>query len=339
MAYNNLGVDLRSQGDLSEAVACFQRALDIDPNYKEAYLNLGLALRAQGNMEEAVIQIRHAIRIDPGYPEAHSALSFLERHAEYDERMRAMEARISRRDLSDNQKMHLCFGLGKAFEDIKEYGKAFDYLLEGNRLKRSTIDYSTSETRDFFEQIKNAFSADFFSTHQGAGFQDPAPIFILGMPRSGTSLAEQILASHPQVFGAGELKVLSQLISKRCEETSETRYPECLSKLDAKAFEVMGSDYIKAIRAHSETSRYITDKMPHNFIYVGLIKMILPNAKIIHCTRNPMDNCLSIFKNYFGDPHPYAYDMRELGEYYRSLPGFDGPHAGNTSRLHVRVKV
>jgi tetratricopeptide (TPR) repeat protein len=316
-AYNNLGAALREQGDLNEAVASIQRALEIDQNYKEGYLNLGLALRARGDLEEAITHIQHALKIDPGYAEAHNALSSLVRHTEFDEQMRTMEALISRRGLADNQKMHLYFGLGKACEDIKEYGKAFGYLMQGNRLKRATVEYTTSDTREFFEKIKNVFSRDFISHHEGVGFRDDTPIFIVGMPRSGTSLAEQILASHPQVFGAGELRVLSSLTTKRCGNESGSTFPECIPDLDFKAFEALGSDYVKAIREYAQTSRHITDKMPHNFIYVGLIKLILPNAKVIHCTRDPMDNCLSIFKNYFGGPHPYAYDMGELGDYYR----------------------
>ncbi len=236
-------------------------------------------------------------------------------------------------DISDADRIDLGFALGKVFEDIGNYNKSFDFILEANRLKRGSYEYSIQNDRDLFERIKKTFSPDFFASHHGSGNQDRTPIFILGMPRSGTTLVEQILASHPLVFGAGELTVLVNLANGICTGGTTAQFPECMPDLDVDTFEKMGSDYIEKIREYSNDAEHITDKMPHNFLHVGLIKTILPNAKIIHCMRNPMDTCFSIFKKEFAGTHGYAYDMVELGQYYnlyqdlmahweKVLPGF-----------------
>jgi hypothetical protein len=185
------------------------------------------------------------------------------------------------------------------------------------------------------------FSPEFFASHENCGDPDRTPIFILGMPRSGTSLAEQILASHPDVHGAGELgdlrKVLASVKSTE-EESLSGMVPAALLDLDASAFSDLGQKYIARIRGYSADAKYITDKMPHNFMQIGLIRTILPNARVIHCTRDPMDNCLSIFKKPLANHHAYSNNMSELGQYYglyrnlmdhwsETLPGFVYDHS------------
>jgi hypothetical protein len=235
---------------------------------------------------------------------------------------------------SDADQIDLGFALGKIYEDLGDYNKSFKFISEANQLKRKSYEYSIQDDRVYFQRIKKVFSPDFLASHAGSGNKDRTPIFIVGMPRSGTTLVEQILASHPMVFGAGELTVLVELAENVCRKGgTRTKYPECLSGFDADAFAEMGTDYLERVREFSQDATYITDKLPHNFLYVGLIKLILPNAKIIHCSRNPMDNCLSIFKTEFAVEHKYAYDMVELGGYYnlnsdlmaywnKVLPGF-----------------
>ena len=316
-AYNNLGSILSDQGKLDEALASFRQALALKPDLAEAYNNLSVVLKEQGNMDEAIACCRKALSLKQDYAEAYRNLSAIVKFTEVNDLTHAMEDLFNRKgDIPDTDRIHLGFALGKVFEDLRDYEKSFHFILEANRLKRRSYEYSIQEDHDLFERIKNTFSPDFFATHYGAGNQDRTPIFILGMLRSGTSLVEQILASHPLVFGAGELEVLKNLTNNICTGDATTPFPECLPDLSGDVFAKMGSDYIEKIREHSKNAEHITDKMPQNFLHVGLIKTILPNAKVIHCMRDPMDTCYSIFKNDFTATHRYAYDMTELGRYY-----------------------
>ena len=229
--------------------------------------------------------------------------------------------------------MKLAFGLGKAYEDIGNYEKSMESVLAATRLKRASCDYSLSATEEMFSQIKQTFSPGFFSAHPNTGCQDQTPIFILGMPRSGTSLVEQILASHPDVFGAGEIVDLMILTGAITMTGSSRHYPEIVADLDSRALEDLGNEYISKIRSYSGDAKYITNKTPENFLRIGFINAILPNARIIHLTRDPMDNCLSVFKNLLATAYDYSYDQAELGHYYKlyqalmeywrtTLPGF-----------------
>jgi len=331
-AHNNLGNTLTDQGLLAEAIASYQQAISLKPEFAEAHYNLGFTYRHSGMTEDAISSYRKAISLKPDYAKAYKGLSAIVKFTELTDEVHAME-NLYAGELSDTERIDLGFALGKVFEDLKDYDRAFRYILEANRLKRRSIDYSIQKDSDLFEKIKKTFSPGFFASHDDSGTEDDTPIFILGMPRSGTTLVEQILASHPQVFGAGELTVLQELVSSTCPGGEAAQYPECLPDLDADALRRMGSDYLKGIRVYAEDAPHITDKMPHNFLHVGLIRTILPRARVIHCTRNPMDTCLSIFKNDFAGTHNYAYDMVELGRYYtlyqdlmayweESLPGF-----------------
>jgi len=332
-AYNGLGNALSNLGEIENAIAAYRKAIEIDPWHKQACKGLGNALSDYGEIDEAITVYRRSIEINPEHTEAYRSLSKNKKFSEYDDDIRAMESLYENENNSDEQKMHLAFGLGKAYEDLGEYEKSMQFILRATRLKRASIDYSISEEEELFSNIKATFSSDFFSDRKGMGNPDRTPIFILGMPRSGTSLVEQILASHPDVFGAGELNDLSNSTRNFGTSGSAREFPAGIVDLDSSALVELGNEYIARIRKHSLNSKHITDKMPQNFLYIGLIKAILPNAKIINCTREPMDNCLSLFKNYFNTAHHYSYDMTELGQYYNlyldliaywssTLPGF-----------------
>lgn len=368
MTHYNLGNVLKQQGKLDDAIASFRRAISVEPNYYEAHYNLGVVLQAQGKLEDAVESYHKALSLQPGlaeaynnsamifnelgemdkavtyfkkalslkptYAEAYKNLSLIVRHTENNDDIREMEDIFNNiQDIPDKDRSTLGFALGKAFEDLGDYSKAFTYILQANSLKRGLYKYSIQNDRDFFERIRKTFTSDFFSLNHGSGIRDRVPIFILGMPRSGTTLVEQILASHQLVFGAGELEILAELITVFCRDEKAIKFPECVVNLDKTSFGRMGSEYIAKIKKYSNHAEFITDKMPYNFLYIGLIKTILPNAKIIHCVRDPMDNCYSIFKTGFTRDNSYAYDMTELGQYYnlyrnlmahweKVLPGF-----------------
>ncbi len=329
----NLGATLWEMACIDEAIASYKKAISLKPDFAEAHCNLGLLYKESGQLNEAIASYHRAISFKPDYAKAHRYLSFAIRHDEYDDTIRAMETVYARTDNTTEQKMHLAFGLGKAYEDLKDYDKSFSFILEGNRLKRASFQYSIDEDRDSFAQLKKVFSSAFLADHSNKGNPDETPIFILGLPRSGTTLVEQILASHSEVYGAGELNDLSYITRALSSESAEQDFPECVSDLNENELIKLGSDYLEKIRNYSASANYVTDKMPNNFKMIGFIRMILPGAKVVHCMRDPMDNCLSIFKNYFSGTHKYAYDMTEIGQYYKlyldlmnhwqkTIPGF-----------------
>ena len=179
--------------------------------------------------------------------------------------MRAMEELYARKGVAGQHRMHLGFALGKAFEDLEEYGKAFDYFLEVNRLQRTTYQYAISEDKSLFSKIRDEFSATFFSTDKDTGYAEETPIFILGMPRSGTSLVEQIVSSHSRVFGAGELSELENITRSEVVNGSRIGFPKYLSGLDKDIFEKWGAEYVDGIRKYSKDKKYITDRCPPSF--------------------------------------------------------------------------
>ena len=316
-AHNNLGLVLQDLGQLDEAITCYQNALALKPDYAMAHRNLGLALQELGRLDEACASFRTAVSVQPDYGEAHRNLSVSKKFTSHDDDIKAMEKAYASPRLADEQKIHLSFALGKSFEDLKKFKESFQFYLTGNTMKRVTYDFSITSAKKYFSALKSVFTRELFAAHQKCGLPDRTPVFILGMPRSGTTLVEQIIASHPNVFGAGELNTLGQIITAHFGPFDEARFGDNINNADDKQFAIAAGDYIKSIRQHSESADIITDKMPHNFLMIGIIKLILPNAKIIHCCRDPRDTCLSVFKNYFaGDGHHFAYRLDELAEYY-----------------------
>lgn len=314
-AFVNLGNALRNS-DEERAIAAFRKALAINPQLPEAYNNLGALLEEQGRFDEARDALLEALRLRPDFGEAHRHLANLERHGEVTDHIRSMQALMESAATSDHDKIHIGFGLGKACEDIGEYARAIEFFNQANRLKRHTFSYSLDSDRRYFEALMAIFDAARLAG-ESSGIEDETPIFIVGMPRSGTSLVEQILASHPRVFGAGELEYLPRALDARCAKFAGGDKIECLQRLSRLGLRRIGSDYLKQLRAHDRKARFIVDKLPHNFLHVGLIRLALPRARIVHCLRDPIDTCLSVYKNYFTGYHPYAYDQQELGGYYR----------------------
>ena len=315
-AYGNLGSALSDLGRMDDAIEALQKAVELDPNYTEAHHNLGLSFQALSLMDEARASFREAIRTSPDFAEAHTELALSIKHKDHDDEMRAMEKLIASPGSTDKQKMHLGFGLGKAFEDLGQYDTAFEFFRLANSLKRETISCDIQRDETYYQKIADVFSSSFFEKPVVTGDDDNTPIFILGMPRSGTSLVEQILACHPQVYGAGELNYIANMCTGLGQEGGKS-FPEIVVDLRPGDFKKFGREYVERLREHETTANYITDKMPHNFVNIGMIRATLPNAKIIHCNRNPMDTCLSLYKNIFSGAHNYAYELNELGQYYK----------------------
>lgn len=349
--HNNLGNILKDLDDMAEAEACYRKAISLQPGFAEAHYNLGIVMQYQGMLEAAEAAYRTAIRLNDGYAVAHNNLGvvlqdlgrlkeaescyrrclaidpdfavayrhlmLITKRTDYDNDIDAMEQLYAKADLTDDRRLHLALGLGKAYEDLGQYEKAFSFFAAGNRIKRRMFPFSIEAHRRFTEHIKQTFDAALFARHSGAGHHDPTPVFILGMPRSGTTLCEQILSSHPLVYGAGELETLKRLaLTGIGNDMNGLEFPDTMRHADSETLSRLGEAYIRDVRRHNPDSPFITDKMPGNFTYLGLIRLILPDAKVIHCRRDPADTCLSIFKNHLSGDHRYAHDLRALGEYY-----------------------
>ena len=217
---------------------------------------------------------------------------------------------------SESEQTLLAYGLGEAHHKLENYDKAFESFAVGHRLKKKTTSFNLADQTRFNELSIEVFNRDFFDEHRNSGYEDKTPIFILGMPRSGTSLTEQILASHSTLFGAGEQSYLPELV-KESAPAAGNPYPKSIATLPHEKFRDFGEAYIKKLRSHAEQAARISDTTPMNFLYVGLIATALPNARIIHCMRDPTDTCLSIFMHPLSSPHSYAHELDDLGAFYK----------------------
>ncbi len=315
-AHNNLGNALRLQGDLPSAIASFKRALTLMPDNVLPYINLGNAQQQSGDLASALQTFQSALNIQTGQPEVYFALSQVKHFSPLDQEIKDMEALLGHSDLSVDQRLMVHFALGKAYEDAGNYEQSFFHLEAGNRLKRSTFHYSVEEDKALFGAISQVFDSTLFEEKSGFGISDASPIFILGMPRSGTSLVEQILSSHPQVYGAGELHDLRISILDSVPQYPPGSFPFMAAKLNRNDIATIASAYLERTSRYYRHADFVTDKMPDNFIYIGMIRLMFPNARIIHCQRDPVDTCLSCYKRWFSDSQPFAYDLVELGQYY-----------------------
>jgi Sulfotransferase family len=215
--------------------------------------------------------------------------------------------------------MELHFALGGAYEGLAQHDRAMDHWLRGNALKRRLIGYDEAAALGTFERIAAAFTPELMRRNAGGGDPSPLPIFIVGMPRSGTTLVEQVLASHPQVFGGGERRDLTSAMADVFgRDTEAAHFAERLAALTSEDFRRIGAAYLARVTPLAPAAQRITDKMPANFRFVGIIHLALPNARIIHIRRDPVDTCLSCFSKLFGGKQPYSYDLAELGRYYRA---------------------
>nr|WP_210325324.1 tetratricopeptide repeat-containing sulfotransferase family protein [Mesorhizobium silamurunense] len=312
-----LAETLQEAGRLDEAIALFRESLSIRPKDAELLYGLGVAMMEKGKLTEAADLARQAVAIAPAMAKAWLLLTQVKRQSERDPELASMEAEHAKAPQDSLARMQLSFGLGKANDDLKDYGRAFDYFAEGNAIRRKGIDYDPVRTRDEFEAMKAVFDKAFFEKHKPSDIADDAPIFVVGMPRSGTTLVEQIIASHPQVFGAGELSILKTAVGKQFPMSMQGGFPWGIADMPDKAFAEAGQAYLDMLHTRYPGFRHVTDKMPGNFLLVGFLHMMLPKAKIVHCARDAAATCLSIFKVHFrGDSHRYGYDLGELADFH-----------------------
>jgi len=314
----NLGNALRRAGKIEVARAEYHKSIAFDPGYAEARYCLAMAHQEMGEMMEATRELREALTIAPDLAKAWRGLTHLRRWSAEDAAdIATMEVAFEKEDIGDNNRMELGFALGKCHHDLGQYDRAFHYYEIANSVHRHMIDYAFEQEATLYERIKTAFPSERFDQVDAPGGKDITPIFIIGMPRSGTTLVEQILASHAEVHGGGELNELPHAIARHLTMEAGVDYTASMRQASAGTLSAIAADYLAALRGISGDKRYVTDKLPMNFLNVGMIRLLFPGARIIHCHRSPLDTCLSIYRHYFtAQGHYYAYDLEELGKYY-----------------------
>ncbi len=310
-AYQNLGIVRREQGRLDDAVASFLRAIELKPDYAKAYSNLGVALQELGRADEAVQAFDVALILTPNAAHAWHAKSELKRFTAGDPDIAKMRAALDVASTPDDRIL-LEFALAKALMDSGDADQAFDHYAAANGEKRETFDYDLYADLIAMEEIATVFSPQLMRGFAGGGHSSARPVFVVGMPRSGTTLAEQILASHPLARGAGELGQLQGVIEAALGADG---YPARAPFLTADDLAALGAAYVGATNDLAHGVARLVDKMPGNIRYAGLIHLMLPNARIIHCRRDPMDVGLSCWTKLFTGHQPFAYDLEELGLY------------------------
>ena len=311
--YGNLKYEVNNY---NESIKLYQKALSINSDLPLANYNLGLVYQALGHFDKAKF---HLEKISTTIPKMTTADKILSRFTEYkdgDPHIKIMETKLNTLDLNDVEKINLYFGLGKAFEDLKNYNKSFYYLKSGNNLKKKISNYQTEIDKKNFETLKEFFDKINFNKINTNEYNKKF-IFIVGMPRSGTSLVEQILSSHSNVYGAGELSYLENLAQNEFFENNLLNINKLQKLNDISSLKTFGDNYFSLISKYNYSENFVTDKAPLNFRWVGLIKLILPDSKIIHCSRSPKDNCLSLYKNIFDENLDWSYNEDDLSNFYQ----------------------
>ena len=318
-AYNNIALLLVEKLSLDEAIYFYNQAIKYNPNIHYFYTNLAQVYLAKGDFDKVKNFINKALDLVPSDGESHRILSVITDYKTDQIHLSKMKNIFETKNLNDNSKMHLSFALAKAYEEKKDFKSASSSLILANQIRRSSFNFDIISEISQFELLQKNFDKEFFIKHKLSGFNSKKPIFIVGMPRSGTSLVEQIISTHPDVFGGGELSYLANSINKHFNYADPLVFFESVRNEKESNFYKIGQDYIELVNKFSENKKYITDKMPVNFRLIGFIKIALPDAKVIHCQRIAEDTCLSIFKNYFGkDVMPWAYNQQELALYYKN---------------------
>ena len=308
-AYLNMGAIFEDQEKLDEAIGAYNKAISIKPDYADAHLNMGNVLKVQGKLDEAIEAYNKAISIKPDYADALLNISSIRKFTRKDEQFLQVQELYKSDGLSDEKRCKISFTLAKMYEDVGELDQAFRHLFAGNALRKKLLKYSFKQDVDLFNRLKETqphFSINSLEIKESS--IKPTPIFILGMPRSGTSLVEQIISSHSKVAGAGELKLVQHLGKK---------LPLSPKSISIEAISEFRQRYLSELSKLSYGKHFVTDKMPHNFLFIPLICAAFPEAKIVHVQRSPAATCWSNYKQYFLEEGlGYCYDLKDVVSYY-----------------------
>ncbi len=304
-------------GDYEAAIKAFEVALDRQPDNGGALAGLGHALKTIGRQEESIDRYRDCIQRYPNFGEAWWSLANLKTFRFSDEEVGVMEQHVDNEQLIDETRVNMNYALGKAYEDRGDYDNAFLRYNSGARLRRKHESYDPVHTETVHDRIIEAITPELLAKHADSGDPSPDPIFIVGLPRSGSTLIEQILASHSMVDGTFELPDLPRVVRTiNSWQVQGKGYPDALPELDPVHFQELGEQYIEATRRWRGDAERFTDKMPNNFSMVGLLALILPNARVVNARRHPLDSCMGSYKQLFYKGQTFTYDLVELGEYY-----------------------
>jgi tetratricopeptide (TPR) repeat protein len=316
-AYNNFGNLQLLMNKYESSILLYKKAIKANKNFYLSDYNLGVVYKSLGNFSESKKYLQRAIKVNKYFFAAHRNLSQIIKYKKGDEHLRLLQSIYKDAKITNNSKVELFYALGKACEDLKDYRNAFKFYKNGNAEYRHKISYSTNNEKKEFMKIKDFFSKELFNNIKEKNPNNFSPIFIVGMPRSGSTLIEQIISNHPDVYGGDELEFLQELVVKHFKLNKDEISFNNKTIQKPNLFKNIGLEYEEKVKILSKNFPTITDKMPVNFKWVGLIKLILPKAKIIHCVRNSKDTCFSIFKNYFtGNELKYAYTLSEIVDYY-----------------------
>ena len=312
-----LGATAAAAGNFDDAVEHYDSALEIEPDHVGAMCAKGNALRTIGDRDGAIAAYRSAINVNPLQTEAYWSLANLKTFQFEEQEVDDMLALLDDDRIPPAGQVQLSNALGLEFETRKDYDRAFVFIDRGNVLRREQEFYDRVENEERTDLVIEAFTRQFLDDNAGYGCSDPSPIFIVGLPRSGSTLLEQILSSHSLVDGTHELADLGRTVrANPVSSDPRAPYPTSLANIDADAYTSIGNDYIERSRRHRAEAPFFTDKNPNNFVHIGLLHLILPNAKIINARRHPLDSCFGSYKQLFAAGQPFTYDLVEIGEFY-----------------------
>ena len=301
-----------------EAIDLYKKALTIDNNSTIVHYNLGLVYQSLGKFKEAELHYREVLRIDPSKNIVDRLMGRLIKYDKNNEHLKELLQKINTPKLGNESKIDLNFALGKAYEDLSDFKKSFFYLEEGNKIKDSISNYDINLDNQLFHNLKVLFEDYNFEKKIINKNHNKKIIFILGLPRSGTSLAEQIIASHPDIYGCGELDYLEKLVTNNFYRNNVLKIPNLKKESDQELLNKISTKYHELIDNFKLNQQIITDKAPLNFRWIGFIKILFPNAKVIHCVRDPKDNCLSLYKNIFDESQHWTYNKSNIFNYYKN---------------------
>ncbi|OOG48685.1 tetratricopeptide repeat-containing sulfotransferase family protein [Rhodanobacter sp. C01] len=308
-------------GDYEPAIRIYTDLLEHYPRNAKVWVSYGHALKTAGHGERAIDAYRRSLALEPSFGEVWWSLANLKTYRFSADDLAAMRRQLARADLAEDDRLHLEFAVGKALEDTVEYEPSFRHYAQGNAIRRAQLHYSADDTHARVQHIRAHYTRDFFAARAGAGSPARDPIFVVGLPRAGSTLIEQILSSHSQVEGTMELPEvtsITRMLRGQGDADSAMPYHGALATLDAEALRALGERYLAHTRIQRKTAAPLfIDKMPNNFMHIGLIHLMLPNARIIDARRHPLGCCFSVFKQHFARGQNFSYDLGDLGRYYR----------------------
>lgn len=316
--WNDLGRALAKLQRFEEALQRYERAIALQPGRSDFHFNKGVALQALGRFDAAVEAHEAALSIQPILTEAHYSLSMIRRGQDHGAEIERLEALLAEPRLTDDRRVNGHFTLGRLYDECGDVAKAFRNFQSANDLKARQMPFDTARFDGYVDSLIEIYDKDFFAARKDHGNPSRRPIFIVGMPRSGTTLVEQILASHPDVHGGGELDDIRQMINRLPALTGDQAYPACAEAIDKALSRALAEEYLSSLERRFPAAPHVTDKMTGNYLRLGLIGQILPNAIVIYCRRDPLDTCLSCYFQNFADGLAFSYDLRHLGHVYRA---------------------